>query len=359
VNAKTPSAEIARARELDAQGRHDDAINQLSYAAQRGDVEATTQLAKRIIVGDRAPRLRAQGIGLLREAVTKGGAEAAERLAVLVAAGADGAPDWRAALQLLGVAAERGWASARSQLEVLASMIDREPAGSRSARPPPAAAAKTAGWLAEDAQLKRLLVPGSGSMLHADPQIGSFTSFVNAAVCDWLIERSRGRLERARVYDAFKHTDFVDESRTNSSAIFQIVDADLVHMLVQARMAVACGVPVSHMEAPTVLHYAVGETIGNHYDFVDPSHPNYAEEIRRFGNRKITFLIYLNEGYEGGETVFPRLELSHSGRRGEGLFFVNTLEDGHANLRTLHNGRPPTGGEKWVFSQFIRNRSQM
>jgi hypothetical protein len=113
------------------------------------------------------------------------------------------------------------------------------------------------------------------------------------------------------------------------------------------------------MEAPTVLHYAVGETIGNHYDFVDPAHPNYAEEIRRFGNRRITFLIYLNEGYESGETVFPKLELSHTGRRGEGLFFVNTLEDGHANLRMLHNGRPPTRGEKWVFSQFIRNRSQM
>jgi hypothetical protein len=196
-------------------------------------------------------------------------------------------------------------------------------------------------------------------MLCTDPQVGSFASFVSAEVCDWLVERAQGRLERARVYDAFKHADFVDESRTNSSAIFQIVDADLVHMLVQARMAVACKVPVSHMEAPTVLHYAVGETIGNHFDFVDPAHPNYAEEIRRFGNRKITFLIYLNEGYEGGETVFPKLGLSHAGRRGEGLFFVNTLEDGQANLRMLHNGRPPTRGEKWVFSQFIRNRSQM
>jgi hypothetical protein len=359
VSADTLAPEIVRARELDAQGRHDDAINQLAYAAQRGDVEATTQLAKRIIVGDRAPRLRPQGVGLLREAVAKGGAEAAERLAVLVAAGVDGAPDWGAALQLLGVAAERGWASARSELEVLASMIDAEPAGSRSARPPLAAAGKLASWLSEEAQLRQLLVPGPGSMLCADPQIGLFPAFVSAAMCDWLVERARGRLERARVYDAFKHSDFVDESRTNSSAIFQIVDADLVHMLVQARMAVACNVPVSHMEAPTVLHYAVGETIGNHYDFVDPAHPNYAEEIRRFGNRRITFLIYLNEGYESGETVFPKLELSHTGRRGEGLFFVNTLEDGHANLRMLHNGRPPTRGEKWVFSQFIRNRSQM
>src|SRR5262249_21789034 len=159
------------------------------------------------IVGDRAPRLRPQGIGLLRDAVTKGGAEAAERLAVLVAAGADGAPDWRAALQLLGLGAERGWASARSQLEVLASMVDGQSSGARSGRPPPAAAARVASWLSEEAHLKQLFVPGPGSMLCTDPQIGLFPAFVSAAVCDWLVERARGRLERARVYDAFKHTD--------------------------------------------------------------------------------------------------------------------------------------------------------
>jgi hypothetical protein len=113
------------------------------------------------------------------------------------------------------------------------------------------------------------------------------------------------------------------------------------------------------MEAATVLHYAPGETIGYHYDFVDPEHPSYDEEIRRFGNRVVTFLIYLNDGYEGGETVFPRIELSHAGRRGEGMFFVNTLPNGEANVRTLHSGLPPTRGEKWVFSQFVRNRSQL
>ena len=30
--------------------------------------------------------------------------------------------------------------------------------------------------------------------------------------------------------------------------------------------------------------------------------------------------------------------------------------DGSADLRTLHAGRPPRGGEKWIVSQFVRNR---
>lgn len=367
------SSEVDRARELDAEGRHGEAIDRLARAAKRKDVDAMTELAKRLIVGDRAPRLRPQGIGLLRDAATLGGAEAADRLAVIRAAGATGPPDWPAALRLLGLAAERGWDPARAQLEALASMIGGGQAGAArdgfeaqddraeeqldpDTRP---SLARLAGFLAEDANLRRLLVPPPGAVLHADPRICTFDGFVSTRVCDWLIERARGRLERARVYDAFGQTDYVDESRTNSAAIFHAMDADLVHVMVQARMALACGRSVSQMEAATVLHYAVGQTIGNHYDFVDPAHPHYDEEIRRFGNRAVTFLVYLNAGYEGGETVFPRLGLHHSGRRGEGLFFVNTHADGQPNLRTLHSGRPPTRGEKWVFSQFIRDRSQL
>jgi len=334
---------IARARAFDADGRHDEAINELANAAQRGDAEAMTQLAKRIIVGDRAPRLRRQGIGLLGDAVKMGSAEAADRLAVIHAAGVVSPPDWPAALKSLALAAERGWAPARAQLEVLASMLrERSPAA-----------------LIDEANLRQLLVPAAGSVIHEDPRICNFPSFVSEPVCDWLIERARGRLERARVYDADRSADVVDDSRTNSFAVFNAMEADLVHLLVQTRMSARCGQPVSHMEASTVLHYAVGQTIGHHYDFVDPAHPGYAEEVRTRGHRVATFLIYLNTGYEGGETIFPRIGVRHVGQRGEGLLFVNTLPDGQANLRTLHSGEPPTRGEKWVFSQFIRDRAEL
>jgi prolyl 4-hydroxylase len=333
---------IARAQAFDADGRHDDAINELANAAQRGDAEAMTQLAKRIIVGDRAPRLRRQGIGLLGDAVKMGSAEAADRLAVIHASGVAAAPDWPAALASLTLAAERGWAPARAQLEVLASMLT---AGEATA-------------LTTEASLRQLLVPEAGRVIHEDPRICNFPSFVSERVCDWLIERARGRLERARVYDAHRNADVVDDSRTNSFAVFNAMEADLVHLLVQTRMSAGCGQRVSHMEASTVLHYAVGQTIGHHYDFVDPAHPGYADEVRTRGHRVATFLVYLNEGYEGGETIFPRIGVRHAGRRGEGLLFINTLPDGQANLLTLHSGEPPTQGEKWVFSQFVRDRAE-
>jgi hypothetical protein len=92
---------------------------------------------------------------------------------------------------------------------------------------------------------------------------------------------------------------------------------------------------------------------------VDPKTPNYASVIEKQGERVITFLVYLNDDYEGGETEFPRLGLRHRGARREGLLFANALRTGEPDKRMVHAGRPPTRGEKWIVSQFIRNRASL
>jgi prolyl 4-hydroxylase len=190
-----------------------------------------------------------------------------------------------------------------------------------------------------------------------EPRVCTFSGFVRAEVCEVLIELATGRLVPARVYDPVSREDVVAAHRNNTVASFQVGSAELVHALLQARMSVACGVSERMMEGPTVLHYAPGEQIQDHYDFVDPkSTPDYAGEIARNGQRLITFLVYLNEDYDGGETAFPELGLVHKGCRGDAIYFVNVLPDLSPDLRTLHAGRPTTRGEKWIVTQFVRSR---
>jgi len=167
---------------------------------------------------------------------------------------------------------------------------------------------------------------------------------------------SRGRLARALVYDPLAGRDRASRNRTNSWAQFDLMGTELIHLLVQLRMQAACGQPLHNMEATAVLHYAVGEESTNHFDFVSPEIPNYEQEIATNGQRVVTFLVYLNDDYDGGKTDFPELGFAHKGRRGEGFYFVNALENNAPDLRTLHAGRPPTRGGKWIVSQFIRNR---
>jgi prolyl 4-hydroxylase len=144
--------------------------------------------------------------------------------------------------------------------------------------------------------------------------------------------------------------------RSNTQATFGVAAVSALHFLVQARLAKACRLPLTHFEAPAVLHYAVGEQITPHFDFIDPRVPDYEKQVAAQGQRIYTFLVYLNDAYAGGETGFPELGFEHRGSRREGLCFTNIDARGNPDLRMLHTGKPPTSGEKWIFSQFIRVR---
>jgi prolyl 4-hydroxylase len=334
--------ELAAAERHDAEGRHDEAINALARGTGAGDLPCTRELGKRLLAGDRGPLLPAEGMRFLAEAADKGDAEAAARVSAMAAMGVYRPQSWREALQWLVVAAQRGWLPAQGQLNALAAQST--------------AAGKDWQQLASEIDLASWGAAPAAQVLSADPPVQAFEGFISAAVCDWLIERARTRLTPSRVYDAVKGETLVSTTRTNSVANFSIGDVELLDLLLQSRMSVACRQPMRNMEAPAVLHYAVGEQITDHFDFVDPSTPNYSQELARNGQRVVTFLVYLNDDYEGGETAFPSLGFSHKGRRGEGLFFVNALADMQPDLRMVHAGRPPTNGEKWIVSQFIRSR---
>ncbi len=307
------------------------------------------QLGKRLLTGDRAPLLATDGASFLLEAANKGDAEAAARIAALTALGLYHAQNWSDAMRWLTIAAERGCQSARGQLIALAS---------EAARATHAEETSANHWqhLAAEIDLAAWQISPAARDLSVDPQVRVLEGFIGASTCHWIIEHARGRLVRARVYDSANGKDLVSVTRTNSVANSNLAEVELLDLLVQARMSAACRLPMCNMEAPAVLHYALGEQITDHFDFVDPETPDYAKEIARNGQRVVTFLVYLNDDYEGGQTGFPKLGFSHKGRRGEGLFFVNALPDMQPDLRMMHTGGPPTRGEKWIVSQFIRSR---
>lgn len=341
------SSELVRAAECDAAGRYDEAINHLVAGVRKNDVEAITRLGKRLLIGDRAPHLANDGASFLVDANRQGGAEAAAILAVLYALGTSNRHDVGSSLESLAVAAQRGWLPAQEQLAVLAGRALPGTTGETSAP-----------WLAlaQSIDLDAWRAPPPATDLNGAPLIRCFRDLLTPAVCNWVIDRARPRLARALVYEAVNKLTTEHPTRTNTAAIFNLLDSDFVSILVQTRMAACLGMPLRHFEPMTVLHYAPDEQITEHFDFVDPNVPDYEQEIARQGQRVVTFLIYLNDDYAGGQTVFPRVGLSHKGRCGEGLFFVNALPDGSSDLRTLHAGRPPGRGEKWIVSQFVRNR---
>lgn len=342
------------AARLDRVGQHLEAIAVLSRGAAAGDLLAKRTVGLRILLGDRAPSLGSEGARLLLEAAAEGDARAAELSAIIFGAGVHCTQNWDVALQWLQRAAELG--SVRSRGALAALCADRDQAAQASQADPPGEL-----WnaLCEHIDLGRMLAPPLVQTLHREPVIGLVAEMAEPWLCDWLISQARGRLAPAEVYNPYTKSRQTTPDRTNSSAIMGILDTDLAQIVLQSRIAAAIRVPFANLEPAFVLHYAPGQTFHDHYDFVDPDTPNYEDEIARNGQRVMTFLIYLNGEYEGGETDFPRLGISHRGAAGQGFFFENVRADGKADTTTLHAGRPPTRGEKWVLSQFIRNRAMV
>ena len=206
-------------------------------------------------------------------------------------------------------------------------------------------------WLSPPAPEPQLHGPG-------DPLIVTLPGFLGPAACDWLIAQSRDFLQPATVYNKAGAGN-ADEARTNSGTGFGLLDLDVVLALVRARMAKAVGQPVETFELTNVLHYAVGQKFSPHFDFIDPVTPTLAEDVARKGQRVGTFLIYLNDDYDGGETEFPVFKLRIKGRKGDGLYFRSVDAAGAPDVRTWHAGLPPTSGEKWILSQWMRTKPQV
>jgi prolyl 4-hydroxylase len=318
------------------------ALDVLERAATGGDAAAAARLGEMLLSGDGVAVDAPRGVALIHTAARAGHARACALAAVVAGAGIGRPPDWDECLDQLARAAELGSEPAQRELRLLAGAAPGADDWRGLRR-----AVDVAAWLA----------PPPKQTLHEDPRLRTFDGFASPAVCDWLMERARPRLARAQVYELGGGGAAVHHARTNSETDFNIVESDVVLLLVRARIAAATGLPPAVMELTKVLHYRPGQQFDPHYDFIDPAVPGYAAELAARGQRLATLLLYLNDDYAGGETEFVELGLKHKGRRGSALLFANVDRANAPDRRTLHAGRPATSGEKWLLSQWIRDRT--
>jgi prolyl 4-hydroxylase len=307
-------------------------------------------IAMELLLGER-PTLAdvQQASALLETASSQGHADASERCALLDALGSARPPDWDRALDFLLLAAQQGSRLAQDQLLLLADP---------QADPTPPTGADAEFWrsVRESISLDQLMRPGEKLALSEAPRIRLIKQFATPAECRWLISLARPQLAPAPVFDQATGEQTQDSSRDNSFFALRLGEMNVLTEVVRNRISAATKLPVPLFEPSQILHYAVGQRFRPHHDFLDPANSAYRETLSQFGQRIATFLIYLNGGYEGGETSFPKIGLNYRAEEGDALFFANVTREGAPDPKTLHAGLPPTSGEKWVFSQWIRDR---
>ncbi|MBB3691620.1 2OG-Fe(II) oxygenase [Sphingomonas sp. BK580] len=308
---------VDEAERLAAAGQAVAAAKRLAVAARAGDADAAMLLAVWLLRGTPLRRDLAAARIWLRRAVEIGHVDAALTEVALTANGTGAPGDWPRALTLLRAAAASDPVAAAQLALVEAMALDA--AGLPTHLPDP--------------------VP-----LSTTPRVVRFPALLTAAECAHLAGVGAALLEPARVIDPRTGAWVAHPIRTSDGGAIGPTREDLVVRAINARVAAISGTRVEQGEPLTVLRYRPGQEYRPHLDTIQGA----------ANQRIVTVLLYLNQGFGGGETHFPEPGVTVTPRGGDALLFANTGADGRPDPSSRHAGLPVTHGAKWLATRWIR-----
>jgi len=308
---------IELANQLFAQNRVTDGVALLTRAANEGNVDALMQLAVIDFAGSHGARDLPRGRKWLRRAVEIGHVDGALMEIAFVANGSGQAhPDWNGALALLRIAA-RGDPVAAAHLALVEQM-------KLDGRGGPAVAARA-------------------ERLSEAPHVIRYPGFLSADECAHIATAAAPMLAPSTVIDSATGQVREHPVRTAMAAVIGPAKEDLVMRAINHRLAAITGTAVEQGEPLSVMRYDVAQQYRMHIDALPGT-----------DNQRIkTAIVYLNHGYEGGETLFehgPKI----AGRQGDAIVFDNVRGDGSPDPVSRHAGLPIVRGVKWIATRWIR-----
>jgi prolyl 4-hydroxylase len=406
-------ARMELARAASKAGKRTEAEYWIAEAAAAGQQSAIFQTGVWKLVGHRGPKDIEAGTAIIRGAAEAGDAQAKTLLATILVSSALGPRDWDTAKRLLLEAAEkhdprallqialmlpheRKWQETRLALADRAAgkgystalyvagrlLLDgggqeaqalarltlaargNEPNALKLLRSRRAPAADVSSPVFELTQVNWSRIAEAVQWPHeralpqpvarqSSPRIATLNRLLTGEECDYVVSRGTPYLKRAQV--AGSQTLDI---RTNTAAALGLIESDALIQSLDELICRALGEPAAHGENLSLLHYTPGQQFAAHCDWIDPTNPARSKELELSGQRIKTLIVYLNEGYEGGETVFTRVGWRFKGKRGDALMWDNVDTGGSVDPRTLHEGTAPRSSDKFVLSKWMRNRVQ-
>lgn len=304
---------MAEVQRLARAGKPREGIALIERAAADSDPEALLILAHWRLWGLYGPRDLVAVHDLLESATAAGSSEAALLRATLLGNGTGRASDPRAARAIL-----EGLAATEPQAAEQLALLDR---------------------MASAASFDEEILSG-------DPDVRMARAFLTGDECAYLIRKAEPLLRPSMILDQQTGRPRPDPVRTSSSMNFDPSNEDLVINAINRRIAALTDSDVAAGELLHILRYAPGQEFRPHLDAIAGAD----------NQRQWTALTYLNEGFVGGETVFPEIGITTVGKPGDCLIFRVCSDGGTVDHHLRHAGLPVTQGVKWLASRWIRQR---
>ncbi|XP_011001658.1 PREDICTED: probable prolyl 4-hydroxylase 9 [Populus euphratica] len=205
-------------------------------------------------------------------------------------------------------------------------------------------------------------------VLSWKPRALYFPKFATPEQCESIIKMVESKLKPSTLALRKGETAESTKGTRTSSGSFVSGSEDETGTLdfIEKKIAKATMIPQSHGEAFNILRYEIGQKYDSHYDVFNPD-----EYGPQSSQRAASFLLYLSNVEEGGETMFPFengsgvspgfdykqcVGLKVKPRQGDGLLFYSLFPNGTIDPTSLHGSCPVIKGVKWVATKWIRDQ---
>ena len=175
-------------------------------------------------------------------------------------------------------------------------------------------------------------------LLPTYPKPVVIENFLTEKECTHIKQSAKSKLEVSTV-DKDRR---VNEKIRKSETAWLSTEDPIVKSVVE-RCVSRIDRPIENCEELQVLRYNEGGYYNPHQDVF------YQDKNKRL----YTFIIALNDDYEGGETAFPVIKEKYKLKAGDALFFHTLDNYGLDTSDALHGGQPVKSGEKWVCNLWV------
>ena len=173
--------------------------------------------------------------------------------------------------------------------------------------------------------------------VYQEPKV--IKNFITKEYCDEIRRISKPHLKPSLVSSC---NNILDE-KTRKSKSVGLVD-EFINKPIIERCHSILGHDKSLFEPMHIVKYEQGDFYTPHFD----CGPVIV--------RPYTFIITLNDNYQGGETYFPNLDKSYKLKKGDALFFHNYTTNHLETTLSFHGGKEVLSGEKWIANMWVSSQ---
>lgn len=184
-----------------------------------------------------------------------------------------------------------------------------------------------------------------------DYDIEEIPNFLTDEECNNIIKTSIGNLSPSRVYS--DNDDVLSTSMRKSNQCW-LDDSYDCAKIISERVKDYTKTHNNNQEQLQVVQYNKGGFFNPHYDACEGTSEYCKRMDGNQGPRLYTVLIYLNDDFEGGETVFPKINKVVKPEKGKAVLFRNVDDNGVIIKESFHGGVPVKEGEKWIANKWVR-----